>query len=120
MHQSDLRCYVRNHPDSTLKRTDDDAINAAWPQKHPGTTLIAADPGDNAAGSRDDVFPLWLNDRSQAAADFVKQHLLHHDVIANTYNPQNPAAARRTVTLRTRAWRRSMPRPARRVTSGSR
>lgn len=88
---------------STLKRTDDGAIiagiNAAWAQTHPGATLIAADPGDNAAGSRDDAFPLWLNDRSQAAADFVKQYLWNHTATANTDNAQNPAAAGPTVTL---------------------
>ncbi len=88
---------------STLRRTDDgaiiDAINAAWAQTHPGATLIAADPGDNAGGSRDDAFPLWLTDRSQAAADFVKQYLWNHTATANTYNPQNPAVAGPTVTL---------------------
>jgi len=88
---------------STLKRTDDgaiiDAINAAWAQTHPGATLVAADPGNSAAGSRDDAFPLWLNDRSQAAADFVKRYLWNHPAIANTYNAQNPAAAGPAVTL---------------------
>ncbi len=88
---------------STLKRTDDgaiiDAINAAWAQTHPGATLIAADPGNSAAGSRDDAFPLWLNDRSQTAADFVKQYLMSYDVTTNTSNPQNPTVAGPTVTL---------------------
>lgn len=88
---------------STLTRIDDGpiiaAINAAWAQTHPGATLTAADPGNTAAGSRDDAFPLWLNDRSQAAADFVKQYLYSHSATGNTYNPQNPSAAGPPVTL---------------------
>ena len=88
---------------STLTRIDDgpiiDAINAAWAKTHPGATLIAADPGDNAAGSRDDAFPLWLNDRSQAATDFVKQYLLSDTATGNTYNPRTrpPPGRRRTL-----------------------
>jgi hypothetical protein len=75
------------------------AINAAWAQTHPGATLIAADPGDNAAGSRDDAFPLWLNDRSPAATAFVKNYLYDHPATGNTYNVSNPAAAGPSRTL---------------------
>ena len=71
-----------------------DAINAAWKKPHPGAgNLIAADPGNTAAGSRDDAFPLWLTDRSDAATHFVKNYLLSHPATGNTYNPQHPAAA---------------------------
>ena len=87
-----------------LTRIDDgpiiSAINSAWAKTHPGATLIAADPGDNAAGSRDDAFPLWLNDRSDAATDFVKDYLDDHSATGNTYNTTNPALAGPLRTLK--------------------
>ncbi|HKN54647.1 MAG TPA: alkaline phosphatase family protein [Amycolatopsis sp.] len=45
-------------------------LNAAWKAQHPAA-------GDLVAGSADDdAMLLWLNDRSQAAADFAKAYLL--------------------------------------------
>lgn len=60
---------------SQLTRIDDgpllDGLNAAWKKAHPGTT------GDLVAHAvDDDGMLLWLNDRSQAAADFAKAYLL--------------------------------------------
>ena len=83
---------------NALTRIDDAAIiaalNQAWSNAHPGAgNLVAADPGDLAAGSRDDAFPLWLNDRSQEAADFARQFLWSHPATGTTYNAQNPATA---------------------------
>jgi hypothetical protein len=71
-----------------------DKINDAWKAKHPGAgNLVAADPGDTAAGSRDDAFPLWLNNRSPAAGKFVKDYLWSHSATGTTYNAANPAKA---------------------------
>ncbi|MEA2214414.1 MAG: hypothetical protein QOF83_4362 [Solirubrobacteraceae bacterium] len=88
---------------SALTRIDDgaiiDGINIAWAKTHPGATLVAADPGNSAAGSRDDAFPLWLNDRSPAAAQFVKSYLYDNRATGNTYNASNPAAAGPSRTL---------------------
>jgi hypothetical protein len=54
-----------------------DAINAAWKAAHPGA-------GDLVIFStNDDVMQLWLSDRSQAAADFVKKYLLTHSAAGN-------------------------------------
>ena len=70
------------------------AINQAWSKAHPGAgNLVAADPGNTAAGSRDDAFPLWLNDRSPEAAAFVHDFLWNHPATGTTYNAQNPATA---------------------------
>jgi hypothetical protein len=89
---------------STLTRIDDgpiiDGINTAWTAAHPGAgPLVAADPGDNAAGSRDDAFPLWLTDRSADAVKFVKQYLLSHPATGTTYNAANPTVAGPSRTL---------------------
>jgi hypothetical protein len=83
---------------STLTRIPDGpivaAINAGWTAKHPGAgPLVAADPGDTAAGSRDDAFPLWLNDRSAEAEQFVKHYLLTTPATGTTYNPAAPTTA---------------------------
>jgi Type I phosphodiesterase / nucleotide pyrophosphatase len=53
------------------------AINAAWKAAHPGAGTLVAFSTD------DDVMQLWLSDRSQAAADFVKNHLLTHPAAGN-------------------------------------
>lgn len=57
-----------------LTRVDDgpllDGLNAAWKQAHPGAGDLVAHAVD------DDAVLLWLNDRSQAAADFAKNYLL--------------------------------------------
>jgi arylsulfatase A-like enzyme len=83
---------------NALTRIDDgpiiQAINAAWTAAHPGAgALVAGDPGDLAAGSRDDAFPLWLTDRSDAATKFVKHYLLTHSATGTTYNPASPSTA---------------------------
>jgi hypothetical protein len=52
------------------------AINNAWAQTHPtNTTLIVA-------GTDDDLWQSYLSDKSQAAADFVKDWLFNHDAPA--------------------------------------
>ncbi len=54
-----------------------DAANAAWKAAHPGAGDLIIFSTD------DDGMLLWLSDRSQAAADFVKQYLLTHSAAAN-------------------------------------
>ncbi|HWF80612.1 MAG TPA: alkaline phosphatase family protein, partial [Streptosporangiaceae bacterium] len=54
-----------------------DAINAAWTAAHPGTGALVVFSTD------DDGMLLWLSDRSQQAADFVKHYLLTHTAAAN-------------------------------------
>ncbi|WP_037605262.1 alkaline phosphatase family protein [Streptacidiphilus rugosus] len=57
-----------------LNRIDDgpllDGLNAAWAKAHPGAGALVAHAVD------DDAVLLWLNDHSQAAADFAKNYLL--------------------------------------------
>jgi hypothetical protein len=59
---------------AALTRIDDgpllDGLNAAWKKAHPGAGDLVAFSVD------DDAMLLWLNDRSQAAADFAKKYLL--------------------------------------------
>src|SRR6266568_706851 len=59
-----------------LARVDDSplisGINAAWKAAHPGAGDLVVFSTD------DDVMLLWLSDRSQAAANFVKTYLLTH------------------------------------------
>jgi hypothetical protein len=86
---------------STLTRINDgkiiDRINADWKAAHPGAgDIVATDAiAGGAAGSRDDAFPLWLTDRSQAAANFVADDLWSNPATGNTYNPPpgDPAVA---------------------------
>jgi hypothetical protein len=52
-------------------------IDAAWTAAHPGAKELAVFSTD------DDAMLLWLSDRSQAAADFVKQYLLTHSAAGN-------------------------------------
>jgi type I phosphodiesterase/nucleotide pyrophosphatase len=54
-----------------------DAVNAAWKAVHPGAGDLVIFSTD------DDGMLLWLSNRSQAAADFVKQYLLTHSAGAN-------------------------------------
>jgi hypothetical protein len=54
-----------------------DAVNAAWKSAHPGAGDLVIFSTD------DDGMLLWLSDRSQAAADFVKQYLLTHSAAGN-------------------------------------
>jgi hypothetical protein len=66
---------------NTLARVPDgpiiDAINAAWTAAHPGAGDLVVFSTD------DDGMLLWLSDRSQEAADFVKNYLLTHSAAAN-------------------------------------
>lgn len=52
-------------------------INAAWHGLHPHTGDLVA------AATDDDVLQLWLTDRSQPAADFVRHYLLTHRATGN-------------------------------------
>jgi hypothetical protein len=64
-----------------LARVPDGAIisaaNAAWKAAHPGAGDLIIFSTD------DDGMLLWLSDRSQAAANFVKHYLLTHSAAAN-------------------------------------
>ncbi len=66
-----------------LTRIDDgpiiDAINAAWTAAHPGAGKLIV------AGTDDDLWQSYLSDRSQAAADFVKNYLWTHTATGVTY-----------------------------------
>jgi hypothetical protein len=55
-----------------------DAINAAWTAAHPGS------PNLIVAGTDDDLWQSYLSDKSQTAADFVKNWLWTHDAPAQT------------------------------------
>ncbi|MFJ8312858.1 MULTISPECIES: alkaline phosphatase family protein [unclassified Streptomyces] len=59
---------------AALTRIDDApllaGLNAAWKKAHPGAGDLVAHSAD------DDGVVLWLNDHSQAAADFAKAYLL--------------------------------------------
>jgi len=65
------------------------AINAAWTAAHPGAGDLVIFSTD------DDGMLLWLSDRSQAAADFVKHYLLTHPAAGNNIsgNPVTVAAS---------------------------
>jgi hypothetical protein len=66
---------------NALARIDDgpiiDGINAAWRAAHPGVGDLVAFAVD------DDGMLMWLNDTSQAAADFAKNYLLTHSAAGN-------------------------------------
>jgi hypothetical protein len=71
-----------------------DKIEAAWHKAHPGTgKLIGADPGNQAAGSRDDAFPLWLRIHTPEAIKFVRDYLWNPPATGNTYNVHNALEA---------------------------
>ena len=67
-----------------LKRVPDSAIisaiNTAWAATHP------SNPNLIVFASDDDGMLLWLSDRSQTAANFVKQYLLTHSASGNNIN----------------------------------
>jgi Type I phosphodiesterase / nucleotide pyrophosphatase len=67
---------------TALTRIDDapiiDAINAAWKSTHPGAADLIV------GGTDDDAWQSYLSDRSQQAADFVKNYLLTHPATGNT------------------------------------
>ena len=60
------------------------AINKAWTAAHPGAGALVIFSTD------DDGMLLWLSDRSQAAADFVKQYLLTHSAAGNNIYELTP------------------------------
>ena len=74
-----------------LQRIDDGPIiagvNAAWGAHHPGNPTLVVQEAD------DDGLLWWLSDRSQAAADFVKNYLWTHTAPAVNY-------ADHTITVR--------------------
>ena len=67
-----------------LKRVPDSpiisAINAAWAAIHPSNPNLVIFSTD------DDGMLLWLSDRSQTAANFVKHYLLTHSAAGNDIN----------------------------------
>jgi hypothetical protein len=58
-----------------------DALDAAWQAAYPTATAPLV-----AFAIDDDGMVIWLNDRSQAAADFAKQFLLGHSGVGNDIN----------------------------------
>ena len=69
---------------NALKRVPDgpiiSAINAAWAATHPSNKSLVIFSVD------DDGMLLWLSDRSQTAANFVKKYLLTHTAPGNNIN----------------------------------
>ncbi len=67
-----------------LTRIDDGpiiaAVNAGWAKLHPTAAPLVALATD------DDAMLWWLSDRSQAAADFAKNILLHYTGVGNDIN----------------------------------
>jgi arylsulfatase A-like enzyme len=65
-----------------LTRIDDgpiiDGINAAWQAAHPGAANLLASATD------DDAVMMWLNPKTEQAADFVRTYLLTHSATGNT------------------------------------
>jgi arylsulfatase A-like enzyme len=57
-----------------------DGLNAAWAAAHPGAAPLVAQ------STNDDAMIMWLSNRSQAAADFAKAYLLHHNGTGNDIN----------------------------------
>jgi hypothetical protein len=70
---------------SALTRIDDgpiiDGLDAAWKSAHPDATAPLV-----AFAIDDDGVVMWLNDRSQGAADFARQYLLGHSGTGNDIN----------------------------------
>jgi len=58
------------------------AINTAWAATHPSNPNLVIFSAD------DDGMLLWLSDRSQTAANFVKNYLLTHSAAGNNINDQ--------------------------------
>ena len=71
---------------NTLSRVPDSpiisAINSAWAATHPSNPSLVVFSTD------DDGMLLWLSDRSQTAANFVKRYLLDHPASGNNINDQ--------------------------------
>jgi hypothetical protein len=74
-----------------LQRIDDgpiiSGVNAAWAQMHPDNQTLVVQEAD------DDGLLWWLSDRSQAAADFVKDYLWTHSAPAVNYAGQTITVA---------------------------
>jgi len=72
--------------DSQLQRINDapiiTAVNAAWAAHHPSNKTLVVQEAD------DDGLLWWLSDRSQAAADFVKNYLWTHTAPGVNYAGQ--------------------------------
>jgi arylsulfatase A-like enzyme len=72
--------------DSQLERINDAPIiagvNTAWAAQHPSNKTLIVQEAD------DDGLLWWLSDRSQAAADFVKNYLWTHTAAAVNYAGQ--------------------------------
>jgi hypothetical protein len=68
---------------SQLQRIDDgpiiSGVNSAWAALHPSNQTLVVQEAD------DDGLLWWLSDRSQAAADFVRDYLWTHTAQAVTY-----------------------------------
>jgi Type I phosphodiesterase / nucleotide pyrophosphatase len=71
---------------SQLQRINDapiiSGVNAAWAALHPGNPTLVVQEAD------DDGLLWWLSDRSQAAADFVKNYLWTHTAPAVNFAGQ--------------------------------
>ena len=71
---------------SQLQRIDDgpivNGVNSAWAAAHPGSPALVVQVAD------DDGMLWWLSDRSQQAADFVKNYLWTHPAQAVNYAGQ--------------------------------
>ena len=99
---------------AALTRIDDgallDGLNAAWKKAHPGAGDLVAFSVD------DDAMLLWLNDRSQAAADFAKNYLLAQSGTGNGIKRRREGLHPRRADhrLRRRPGRGVLPRAARR------
>ena len=67
-----------------LTRIDDgpiiDGVNHAWAPLHPGAPTLVVQEAD------DDGMLWWLSDRSQTAANFVKNYLWTHSATGSTYS----------------------------------
>ncbi len=65
-----------------LTRIDDgpiiSGINTAWKAAHPGAANLVA------AATNDDAVMMWINPKTQEAADFVRTYLLTHTATGNT------------------------------------
>ena len=76
---------------SQLQRIDDgpiiSGVNAAWAKHHPSNQTLVVQEAD------DDGLLWWLSDRSQTAADFVKDYLWSHSAPGVTYAGQTITVA---------------------------
>ena len=87
---------------SQLQRIDDgpiiSGVNAAWAALHPSNPTLVVQEAD------DDGLLWWLSDRSQEAAEFVKDYLWTHSAPAVNYAGQ-------TITVQHSGLKRDLRRP---------